>query len=246
MSESLANLGKGLAEFNGEIQKIAHDGKNPQFRSKYVTLDALIDATKPILQKHGLSVIQVPLSGEDVQIGVKSLLLHESGEFIESEPLFMKPMKMVKGGDYVDAPDAQAAGSTISYLRRYSYQAILNLSTGEDDDGESAVGRGNNSARENTSEPQQERPSRRERTETTDKAEESTGAADETPRRSRRETPSNDVREESEQSSTGTPTEETSRRGSRRNQENNSSAPQSEEVAGDSQSTPRRGSRRRG
>lgn len=246
MSETVSNLGKSLVAFNGEIQKIAHDGRNPQFRSKYVTLDALIEATKPILQKHGLSVLQIPLSGEQDQVGVKSLLLHESGEFIESEPLFMTPQRMIKGGEYVVAKDAQAAGSAISYLRRYSYQAILNLSTGEDDDGESAVGRSNNSARENTREPQQERQSRRERTETTDKAEESTGAADETPRRSRRETPSNDVREESEQSATGTSTEETSRRGSRRNQENNSSAPQSEEVAGDSQPTSRRGSRRRG
>lgn len=244
MSESLANLGKGLAEFNGEVQKIAHDGKNPQFRSKYVTLDALIDATKPILQKHGLSVIQIPLSGEDAQIGVKSLLLHESGEFIESEPLFMTPQRMVKGGEYVAAKDAQAAGSTISYLRRYSYQAILNLSTGEDDDGESAVGRGNNSARENTTEPSTDRQSRRERTETTDKAEESTSTVDEESRRNRRETPSNNIREESEQAPTGATTEETSRRGSRRSQADNSSAPQSEEVAGDSDNAPRRGRRR--
>lgn len=238
MSESLANLGKGLAEFNGEIQKIAHDGRNPQFRSKYVTLDALIDATKPILQKYGLSVIQVPLSGEESQIGVKSLLLHESGEFIESEPLFMKPMKMVKGGDYVEAPDAQAAGSTISYLRRYSYQAILNLSTGEDDDGESAVGRSGNSTRENTSEPSTDRSSRRERTETTDKAEESNdtnqekSSTDEGSRRGRRS-------EEPKQEADATPTEETGRRGSRRSQEDTSS------TAGDSENTSRRGSRRR-
>lgn len=239
MSESLANLGKGLAEFNGEVQKIAHDGKNPQFRSKYVTLDALIDATKPILQKHGLSVIQVPLSGEEGQIGVKSVLLHESGEFIESEPLYMKPMRMVKGGEYVEAPDAQAAGSTISYLRRYSYQAILNLSTGEDDDGESAVGRGNNSARENTTEPSTDRQSRRERTETADKAEESTSntssadekttqpATDETPRRSRREN-----------------VEETPTRGSRRNREGNEQT--SEETNKGSEAEPSRRGRRRG
>ena len=167
MSESISNLGKSLAAFNGEVEKVAKGAKNPQFRSKYVTLDSLIEATKPILQKYGLSVLQIPLSGEQDQVGVKSLLLHESGEFIESEPLFMTPQRMVKGGEYVVAKDAQAAGSTISYLRRYSYQAILNLSTGEDDDGESAVGRGSNSTRESTTESSADRPSRRERTETT-------------------------------------------------------------------------------
>lgn len=238
MSESLANLGKGLAEFNGEVQKVAHDGKNPQFRSKYVTLDALIDATKPILQKHGLSVIQIPLSGEDGQVGVKSLLLHESGEFIESEPLYMKPMKMVKGGDYVEAPDAQAAGSTISYLRRYSYQAILNLSTGEDDDGESAVGRGNNSARENTTEPSTDRQSRRERAETTDKAEGSnnntSGADEKTTQSATDETPSRSRREN---------VEETPTRGSRGNREGNEQT--SEETNNGSEAeAPRRGRRR--
>lgn len=141
MSEQLTNLGKALAGFNAEVQKVAQDARNPQFRSKYVTLDALIDATKPILQKHGLSVLQFPLTSDDGKTGVKSMLLHESGEFIESDALFMQPVRMVKGGSYEIAPDPQAAGSTISYLRRYSYQAILNLSTGEDDDAENASGR---------------------------------------------------------------------------------------------------------
>ena len=245
MSETVSNLGKSLVAFNGEIQKIAHDGRNPQFRSKYVTLDALIEATKPILQKHGLSVLQIPLSGEQDQVGVKSLLLHESGEFIESEPLFMTPQRMLKGGEYVVAKDAQAAGSTISYLRRYSYQAILNLSTGEDDDGESAVGRGSDSARENTTESSTDRPSRRERTETPTQTEESTGAVVETPRRSRRENPSDAVPQETKQEATGTTTEETSRRGSRRSQADTPSNVPSGEVAGDSEDAPRRGRRNR-
>lgn len=247
MSESVSNLGKSLVAFNGEIQKIAHDGRNPQFRSKYVTLDTLIEATKPILQKHGLSVLQIPLSGEQDQVGVKSLLLHESGEFIESEPLFMTPQRMLKGGEYVVAKDAQAAGSTISYLRRYSYQAILNLSTGEDDDGESAVGRGGNPARENTSEHSTDRPSRRERTETADKAEESNttnqeeSSTDDGGRRWRR---SREVSEDSKQETATTPAEETSRRGSRRGQADAPSTPPSEESTGDSENTSRRGRRR--
>lgn len=234
MSETVSNLGKSLVAFNGEIQKIAHDGRNPQFRSKYVTLDTLIEATKPILQKHGLSVLQIPLSGEQDQVGVKSLLLHESGEFIESEPLFMTPQRMLKGGEYVVAKDAQAAGSTISYLRRYSYQAILNLSTGEDDDGESAVGRGNNPARERT-----ETNTQAEESGNADKEESST---DDGGRRGRRY---REVSEDSKQEAATTPTEETSRRGSRRGQTDAASTPQSEESTGDSENTSRRGRRNR-
>lgn len=124
-SESISKLAVSLVKFNSEVSKIAKDAKNPFFKSNYVTLDKLIEATRPILQENGLVVMQSPLSKEDGSIGIQTLLIHESGEFIESEPIFMKPAK---------ANDPQQAGSIISYMRRYSYQAILNLNTGEDDD----------------------------------------------------------------------------------------------------------------
>lgn len=122
-SESITKLAVGLAKFNAEISSISKDAKNPFFKSDYVTLDKLILSTRDILQKNGLSVLQMPLSRES-EIGIQTILLHESGEYIESEPLYMKPVKN----------DPQSAGSLITYLRRYSYQAILNLNTGEDDD----------------------------------------------------------------------------------------------------------------
>lgn len=129
-SESIVKLAVSLAKFNGEISSISKDAKNPFFKSEYVTLDKLILATREPLQKNGLSVMQMPLSKEETgEIGVQTLLLHESGEYIESEPLFMKPIKN----------DPQQAGSLITYLRRYSYQAILNLNTGEDDDANSST-----------------------------------------------------------------------------------------------------------
>lgn len=123
-SETIVKLAVALAKFNAEVTSISKDAKNPFFKSDYVTLDKLILATRDILQKNGLSVLQMPLSKETGEIGIQTILLHESGEYIESEPLFMKPVKN----------DPQQAGSLITYLRRYSYQAILNLNTGEDDD----------------------------------------------------------------------------------------------------------------
>lgn len=143
-SESIVNLSVSLVKFNGEVSSISKDAKNPQFRSEYVTLDKLIEITRPILQKHGLSVMQFPLTKDEGEIGVQTMLLHESGEYIEGDPLFMTPYKMIKGGNYEVAHDAQSAGSLISYLRRYSYQAILNLNTGEDDDGNEAGNAGGN------------------------------------------------------------------------------------------------------
>lgn len=123
-SESIVKLSIALCKFNSEVSSISKDAKNPFFKSDYVTLDKLILATREILQKNGLSIMQMPLSKETGEIGIQTILVHESGEFIESDPLFMKPVKN----------DPQQAGSLITYLRRYSYQAILNLNTGEDDD----------------------------------------------------------------------------------------------------------------
>lgn len=138
-SESITKLAMALVKFNGKVTSILKDAKNPQFRSEYVTLDALIKETRPVLQEVGLSVMQFPLTRESGEIGIQTLLLHESGEYLESEPLFMTPMKMKTGGVYEVDKGPQAAGSVISYLRRYSYQAILNLSTGEDDDANSST-----------------------------------------------------------------------------------------------------------
>ena len=139
-SESISKLAVSLVKFNSEVSKIVKDASNPFFKSNYVTLDRLIEATRPILQENGLVVMQSPLSKEDGSIGIQTLLIHESGEFIESEPIFMKPAK---------ANDPQQAGSIISYMRRYSYQAILNLNTGEDDDANKSTGEENIKAKIN-------------------------------------------------------------------------------------------------
>jgi hypothetical protein len=127
-SESIANLAVALAKFNGEVSKISKDAKNPFFKNNYATLDNIVDEIRPILTKNGLSILQIP-GGDGENVIMKTLLIHESGEFLESDPLVMKPVKN----------DPQAVGSAITYARRYSLGAFLSLNTGEDDDGNMAT-----------------------------------------------------------------------------------------------------------
>ncbi|TBX83943.1 recombinase [Bacillus cereus] len=127
-SETIAKLAKSLVLFNSEVNKIAKDADNPFFKNNYATLDTIIDEIRPILSKHGLSIMQIP-SGDGQNVTLKTLLLHESGEWLESDELTMKPVKN----------DPQAVGSCITYARRYSLAAFLSLNTGEDDDGNSAT-----------------------------------------------------------------------------------------------------------
>lgn len=132
-SETIAKLAKSLVLFNSEVNKIAKDADNPFFKNNYATLDTIIDEIRPILSKHGLSIMQIP-SGDGQNVTLKTLLLHESGEWLESDELTMKPVKN----------DPQAVGSCITYARRYSLAAFLSLNTGEDDDGNGATyGKGN-------------------------------------------------------------------------------------------------------
>jgi hypothetical protein len=126
-SESIAKITQALVNFHSEIKSISNDAVNPHFKSKYTTLDHMIDHTKPILSKHGLAVIQFP-GGDGERVSIRTLLCHVSGEWIESEPLTLRPAKI----------DPQGAGSAITYGRRYSYAAALSLSLGDDDDGNAA------------------------------------------------------------------------------------------------------------
>ena len=126
-SETISALSKALVQFNAKVGKISKDAKNPFFKNNYATLDNIIDEVRPILAEYGLNILQMP-SGDGQNIQITTLLIHESGEWLESETLTMKPVKN----------DPQGLGSAITYARRYALQSFLSLNTGEDDDGNNA------------------------------------------------------------------------------------------------------------
>jgi len=128
-SESITNLAKALAEFQGEVLNPKNSADNPFFKSKYAPLSEVINTVKPIMAKQGLSVLQSP-SGDGERIIITTLLMHSSGEWIEGDPLILKADKIT----------AQGAGSAITYGRRYALSAILGIASEEDDDANHATG----------------------------------------------------------------------------------------------------------
>lgn len=132
-SESIAELAKALSAFQGEVKQPLKDKGNPFFKSKYVPLENVVEAVSETASKHGLSFLQYPLNQEN-KVGIITILMHSSGEWIESEPIFATPTKQ----------DAQATGSVITYLKRYSLSAIFGITSDEDDDGNQASGNYNN------------------------------------------------------------------------------------------------------
>ena len=126
-SETIINLSKALPLAQGEFRAIRFDSVNPFLKNHFASLGALIEATRAILAKHGLSVIQIPFS-EGELVGVETILLHVSGEYISGT------MKLPVGEERGKS-NAQVAGSIITYIRRYSYGSILGLYADEDGDG---------------------------------------------------------------------------------------------------------------
>ncbi|WP_081924380.1 ERF family protein [Brevibacillus borstelensis] len=126
-SESITELSKALVKFNGEVSKIEKDSSNPHFKNRYASLDRIVDEIRPLLQKNGLSIMQFP-SGDGDKVTITTVLLHESGEWIQSDPLTLNPTKK----------DPQGIGSATTYGRRYQLSSFLSLNTGEDDDGNAA------------------------------------------------------------------------------------------------------------
>lgn len=116
-SAEINELAEALSIAQGEISNPEKNAKNPHFKSNYADLGGVLDTVRPVFSKVGLSVVQMPRSLENGNICVTTRLMHKSGQWIESE---------------LDIPltgsnAAQAAGSIITYLRRYSLAAVAGV-----------------------------------------------------------------------------------------------------------------------
>lgn len=134
-SDSITALAAALTKFQLEVTNPKNTASNPMFKSKYAPLSEVINTVKPILGKYGLSFIQSTGSSEE-SIVITTMVIHKSGEWIESEPLTLPAYQLKSGG--VKDFNAQGAGSAITYGRRYSLSAILGISSEDDDDGNGA------------------------------------------------------------------------------------------------------------
>lgn len=121
-----AALAKAQAAFpaiarDKEVTVTSKSGSSYKF--KYAPLESILSAVREPLSSNGLAIVQLLDDGDLV-----TMLLHDSGA-------------RLAGRVSLPAVDGlQAFGSAITYLRRYSIQAILGIATEEDDDGNHASG----------------------------------------------------------------------------------------------------------
>jgi len=135
IKETVESIYKKIFNVKKECVGISKDATNPHFKSQYATLGAVLSVTDPLLEANNLLWLD-EVKDEDKD----GLFLETTIINIEKEDDKM----VIKMPLLLDKNDMQKLGSAITYSRRYQRITFLGL-TVEDDDGNKASNRGNNS-----------------------------------------------------------------------------------------------------
>lgn len=150
MSGEINEISTALSLFQGsikqpklskEVKVVTKTGGNYKF--KYADLSACVEAAKEGLKANNLSVTQLILGSKLVTI-----LAHKSGQWFRSEI-------DIRNADNLAYQDL---GSAITYLKRYSYCAILGIVADDDDDANRACGNQAVFAPQQPAQPQPTKP----------------------------------------------------------------------------------------
>ena len=121
---------KALIAAQADMGKVTKNAQNPFLKNKYADLNAVLDVVLPALHAHGFVLVQPIQSSEDGGEAVVTRIIHSTGWELSGSC-----------GISYKSGDMQSKGGAITYARRYGILALLSLGS-EDDDGETAVGRG--------------------------------------------------------------------------------------------------------
>lgn len=111
-----------LLKSQTEFPNVKKSANNPFFKSRYASLDAILETVLPILNQNGLFIEQSPYNDGD-RVGVYTAIYYKDGTKIDGS----FTMTLAKN-------DPQGAGSAITYARRYALVSMLGLNVEDDDD----------------------------------------------------------------------------------------------------------------
>lgn len=127
-SQKVGELAKALINVQRQLQPATRDANNPFTKSKYATLNSVMDSCREALLSNGIWLCQYPVPAEPGYLGLVTKLTHaESGQWQSS--LAVVPLPKA---------DPQGVGISMTYMRRYALSAMLGIVTEEDTDGEFA------------------------------------------------------------------------------------------------------------
>lgn len=126
--EKTPNIREKISAVQQAVGTIAKNGENPHFRSRYATLDEIWEQVKPVLKSARLAVYcTTGGSGDEWSLETHIADMDSADEICAAFPI---PSKGTP----------QQIGSAITYARRYTLCALLQIVTAdEDDDGNAAA-----------------------------------------------------------------------------------------------------------
>ena len=131
-------LHAALVGFQAEVTDVSkasqakiqpRDKSKPAFSFPYADLATIRAHVRPVLAKHGLAVVQKPISDGD-HVGVETVILHESGETLSCGSL------LLPAGD-----DNKQAGGSVTSACRIALLPVLGIAAVGEDVGDEAGGR---------------------------------------------------------------------------------------------------------
>ncbi len=118
---------------SGELPLVERKKRNIHTGSKYATLEDINEAIRPILSKYGFSITCDITEQTKEIIEVGATLIHRGGH--EKSTKLRFPIDSVGMKGEKNKTEIQGASSSITYAKRVAICTLLNISTGEDKDG---------------------------------------------------------------------------------------------------------------
>jgi hypothetical protein len=127
-SEQIDQITAALFVLQGELKPIARSKvvKTGKYEFRYAPLDAIVETIVPLLQKARLVFVQAV----DADV-LTTRLLHESGQWIQSETLLNR-----------DHANMQGFGGEVTYKKRYALSSLLGIVSDDDNDVPKITARG--------------------------------------------------------------------------------------------------------
>lgn len=110
------------------IKPILKKGENPHFHSDYAEYKDVVEEVKRVLNENSMWLSHPCHIVESGALVMETVVVHTSGEWISNE----LPVINKAGTD-------QGLGSSLTYTKRYSLEALMGISTTGDDDGNAAT-----------------------------------------------------------------------------------------------------------
>lgn len=128
-SPEITDLAKAMLKVQQALMPACKDAENPFSKSRYATLNSVIDACRDALIAQSIWVVQYPVAVDPGHLGLVTKLVHgDSGQWQSSIMVMPLPKN-----------DPQGYGSALTYARRYGLATLVGLISETDDDAEAAT-----------------------------------------------------------------------------------------------------------